>query len=261
MRSLSLFPVRSYTFYDGENQDPPAGDSPASPPAGDGKVYTKEEVEKMILDERKRNEDKTKDTIKQLEALRQSQGLTEKEKIELRERIEELTNSMLTKEQLAKKEQEKLANQHKTDVDRLTQERDSWQKRFHESTILRSITDSSVIEGAYNPELVIAVLQNKTRLVEEVDEDGKPTGSYTPRVKFPDVDPKEGKPITLDLTVDQAVKRMKDLPEKYGSLFKSTAISGPGMNGGTGKATIADIKKMTPEQYREFRKTQGFDKV
>ena len=88
-----------------------------------------------------------------------------------------------------------------------------------------------------------------------VDEDGKPTGDYEPRVAFPDKD-KDNKPLTLDLTVAEAVKRMKEL-EKYGNLFEGGKKSGLGGTGSQTKGSnvdISEVAKKDPAKYRELRK-------
>jgi hypothetical protein len=237
--------VKFLTIHDNEvpGEDPPNEDPPADPPE-DKQTYTKEELNEIITKERKRNEDKTKKTIVELEQLKKSKNLTDQEKSQLANRVEELQNSLLTKEELTKKEQEKLRTQHNEQVKSLTAERDTWASKYQDSVILRSITDAAAEEEAFNPRQIIALLKPETRLVDELDSEGKPTGNYIPKVKFND----EG--VVLDMTVPEAVKRMKDLPEQYGNLFKANVNGGLGLSGGIGGTAPKDIKNMTPEEYR-----------
>jgi hypothetical protein len=49
---------------------------------------------------------------------------------------------------------------------------------------------------------------------------------------------------------------MKDLPARFGNLFKSGVVSGIGANNNAGGAPgkKPNLKDMTPQQYREHRK-------
>ena len=73
------------------------------------------------------------------------------------------------------------------------------------------------------------------------------------KVEFSDTD-KEGKPVTLDLTIAEAVKRMSEMDE-YANLFKSEGTGGVGgVNRGSSKPL--DAKKIAatdPALYRKLR--------
>lgn len=222
------------------------------------KTFTQEELNKALAEDRRKHKAQVDKHVSELEVLKKSKSLTDKEKEQLQSRIDELQNSMLTKEQLAAKEREKLEVQHKTKLQEVTQERDVWQNRFISSSINQAITHHAVSADAFDSEAMIAILGPNTKLVEDVDEDGKPINRFTAKVKFSDTDA-EGKPITLDLTVEQAIKRMKEMP-KYGYLFKNTATAGLGTNGSVGKGGKVDPSKMSPEQYRKWRSEQGLAK-
>jgi hypothetical protein len=69
---------------------------------------------------------------------------------------------------------------------------------------------------------------------------------------------KEGKEIELNLTVNEAVKRMKQI-ERYGNLFEGDKKGGTGgsgsSGGGTGKSDMAKLAADTDQAgYREARK-------
>jgi hypothetical protein len=71
-----------------------------------------------------------------------------------------------------------------------------------------------------------------------------------------DVDPKTGEPVQMVRTPEEAVKRMKELPDTFGNLFKSGVVSGIGAGmatGGTPGGGRVDVRKLTPQQYRELR--------
>ena len=61
------------------------------------------------------------------------------------------------------------------------------------------------------------------------------------------------------MTPEEAIKRMKQLPETYGNLFKSGVVGGIGAASATGGLTPGsngkvDTTKLTMDQYLELRK-------
>ena len=226
------------------------GDSSSSENSGNdaafgdpSKTFTQTELNTILKRERKKQEDKTRTQIKELEQLKKSKSMTEQDRAKLSSQIDTLQSELLTKEQLAAREKEKLKKQHGQQIDQVTKERDSWQQRYRSAEINRAISDAASSEGAFASRDIQALLSPNTSLQEDMDDNGSPKGSFTPKVKFLDSS-KDGKPVTLDLTVSDAVKRMKDTPEKYGHLFKSTASSGLGESGGAGRGTAQDVSKM-----------------
>jgi hypothetical protein len=270
MKSLILNTLNAapfYAVYEGEGDSIVAGggndtvissggEDDLPPSAKDKKTFTQDEFNKALAEDRKKHQARVEKAVKELETLQKSKTLTEKEKTSLQARIDDLQNSMLTEKQIAQKEKEKLETTHKQTVQSLTADRDAWQNRFINSQINQAIISEAVKAEAFDPEDLIARLKPDTRLIEEKDDEGKSLESYTPKVKFLDSD-NEGKSITLELTVEQTIKRMKEMP-KFAHLFKSTAVGGTGTNNGTGKGAQVDISKMSPEQYMEWRKKKGF---
>jgi hypothetical protein len=244
-----------FAFY----ADDPAPETKVDdPPVVDDskKVFTQDEVNSIVAQERKRNEERVKKTVADLERIQKSKSLTESEKNSLQAKIEELNNTLLTKEELTVKERKKLEEQHKKDVDALANERETWKNRYTDSSILRTISDAAMKEDAFSSNQITAILKPLTQLKEETDGEGNPTGKFVPRVAYPDTD-KEGKQVTLDLTVPEAVKRMKDTPEVYGNLFKSTAAGGAGaMPSGSSPGSV-DVTKMSADQYMKHRASLG----
>lgn len=244
-------------YFDGDADGDPTVTvtPPVVKPDDKPRTFTQDEVNNLLAEDRRKHQATINKQVEQLTQLQKAKGLSEKEKADFAARIEELQNSLLTKEQLAAKEKEKFDKEFKTTVQGLTTERDTWQSRFVNSTINSAIVSEASKAEAFDPDAIIALLGKNTTLAEEKDEDGNGLDIFTPRVKFKDVD-KDGKAVTLDLTVEQAVKRMKDI-EKYGYLFRSTAKGGLGADGGTKAGKAVDISKMTHEQYLKHRKTEG----
>jgi hypothetical protein len=121
------------------------------------------------------------------------------------------------------------------------------------------LQDAAVVHDAFRSEQVVSLLRGKTKLIEETDQKTqKTTGKFKPMVEFEDVDATTGEPITTTRTPAEAVKRMKELPEIYGNLFKSNVVSGIGSNSSTAGLTAGangkvDARKLSQAQFRELR--------
>lgn len=214
------------------------------------KMFTQEEVDALIAEKDKTFKQGQQRLVDELQALKQKATLTAEERAELDTRIKDLQEQLLTKEELAKQEADRLKAVAETQLKTLTSERDTWRNKYVQSTIVRSIVDAAVSAKAYNPEQIVALLQSDTNLKEE--KSGEEV-NYVPRVKFRDVD-KEGKPVILDLTVPETVKRMKEIP-KYQNLFVGDGTGGLGNDNNPnnqGKLDIREIAK-DPVKYRKFR--------
>jgi hypothetical protein len=219
---------------------------------GKGKVFTQEEVNRILAEDKRKHQTTLQKTLDELNLVKSKANLTDTERHELDSRIETLQNTLKTKEELAKSEIEKLTKKHGKVVDDLTLDRDSWKSKYTDSTIVRSITDAAVVTEAFSPEQIVAILKPKTQLAEALDEDGKPTGNLVPKVSF-DTKDKDGKTVTLNLSPSDAVKKMSE-EERYFNLFKG---KGAGGLGGTNKGKVGegDIKKLAqdPSAYRKAR--------
>jgi len=249
-------------FDDGDGDGAGAGDAAAkavvdaaaAKAAATGKTFTQEDMNRVLADEKRKHQANTRKALEELEAIKAKATLTDQERQELESRVETMRNELLTKEELAKKEQDKLSKKYSEDTTKLTAERDAWQQRFTDSTIQRSITDAAVTSKAYSPKQIVAILQPDTRLVESLDAEGHPTGEMIAKVEFSDVD-KDGKPVTLDLTIAEAVKRMSEMDE-YANLFKTDGVGGVGGTNNARGTKSLDVKKIAatdPALYRKLR--------
>lgn len=217
------------------------------------KSFTQDEVNKMVATERRKNEEKTKKIIGELETLKKSRNLTEQEQQHLSKRIEELQDQLLTKEQLAQKDKEKLQKEYTSTISQLETERDNWKSRFEKALVINAIHKASEEHEALDTSQIIALIQVQSpRVVQELDENGVPKDSFVPRVKMQDTDTKTGKEVTLDLTISEAVKRMKEKTENF-NLFKSTVNGGLGLGSGAGRSDSDAPPIHDPAAYRKWR--------
>lgn len=221
--------------------------------ANNSKVLTQEEVNRILANERRKAQQAIQRATEEAQAASKKASMTAQERQELEERLSQIKDELLTKEELSKKQQERLAKKHKEDVESLTSQRDSWQKRYTESTIKRALTDAAAASNAFSPRQIVAILGGDTRLVEVLDDDGRPTGEYEPKVRFADRDDK-GKPVVLELSPSEAVGRMKETDE-YLNLFRGEGSGGAGMRSQPG-GRKPDVRNLArdPRAFREAKR-------
>lgn len=254
--------LKSYSFvcFEGENENDNDNnnndnDNDSNNDRGE-KTFTQEEVNTFLAKEKRKTQDAQKKLASQLQEVKKTAELTSEEKIELEKQIEDLQKQYMTVEERARQASDKATKAHEKVVTDLTTERDSWKNRYTQSTITSSIAQAAVVNKAIDVDQIAAMLRPAAKLSEKLDEAGKPTGIFEPRVDFQDID-KDEKPITLDLSISEAVKRMTELP-RYGNLFEGGKTGGLGANGGdnsrSGKIDLVKIAREEPARYRELRK-------
>lgn len=229
----------------------------STPTATDGKVTfapeQQKELNRILAAEKKKHQKLVQQATDEAKALAAKAQLTGKQAQELDSRLEQIQNEMRTKEEQARLAAEKARKKYKQDMESLTGERDSWRQRYTESTIERSLTDAAASNNAFSPRQIVAILGPNTQLTEVLDDEGQPTGNLAPKVKYRTKD-KEGKPVTLDLSPADAIKRMKE-EEEYLNLFRGEGSSGAGLRSQPGgkKPNVAELAK-DAAAYRKARK-------
>ena len=219
------------------------------------KGFTQEEVNAFLAKEKRRTQDTQKALATQLEEYKNVAKLSGDEKSELEKQIEDLQTKYMTSEERTRQLKEKDEKKHTEVLTQTEEDRDGWKERYTLSTIDNAITHAAVENKAVAPGQVIAMLRSTTRLAEKLDEDNKPNGEYEARVRFNDID-KDDKPVILDLTVPEAVKRMTEL-EQFGNLFTGGKTGGLGGSGSLkkgGELDLAKIAREDPARYRKLRK-------
>ncbi len=248
----------SFVCFDGDGDGDGDDDAKAAAEAAAKKVatFTQEEVNAFLAKEKRKTQDTQKQLATQLQEHKKNAQLSVEERDDLTKQIEDLQGKYMTVEELSRQTTDKASKKHKKELDDTTAERDSWQQRYTKSTIEAEIARAAAANKAISADQILAILRPATKLSEKLDDTGKPTGNLEPRVSFQDLD-KEEKPILLDLTVDEAVKRMTEL-QQHGNLFQGNKTGGLGGSGGanskTGKIDIVKIAREDPAQYRKLRK-------
>jgi hypothetical protein len=249
--------------------DPPAaaaaaaaavgGDPPAAGAGDPPKNFTQEEVNKFLAEDRRKHQERLQRLEGQLAEISESKNLSEQERAKLEETLEDVRKQFRTKEQQLAHERKQLEEQFTGRIKDLEGKAQVWETRYRESTITRALQDAAVSHDSFQPSQVVTILRPMTKMVEIPDQAGKSTGQFKPMIDFPDKDPNTGEEILTQRTPEDAVKRMKELPDLYGNLFKSGVVSGIGSGSGTGGLTPGqggrlDVTKLTTEQYMKIRK-------
>lgn len=261
-----LHSISRFTAFEGDDDaaaKKAAEEAAAKKAADDGKFTEKqqEQVNKIVAEERRKMQEKQTTTLKEISQLKDRASLTKKEKETLEKKIGDLQNQYLTTEEKARHAAEEAETKRAGEIAALTNDRDGWQKKHSTLVVETAIVDAAAENKAIEHEQILAIISPKTRLVEKLDDEGKPTGEYGPMVSFPDKN-KEGDPIVLELSVHEAVKHMTKL-EKYGNLFEGSKRGGLGGVGNQRQGGTVDLKKIAkedPAAYRKLRAERMADK-
>lgn len=233
-----------------------AADKAAADKANKGKkkLFTQEEVDRMIV-KRNKNLDQKHQTLEaQYKKALEDKNLTEANKADLQAQLEELQNSRLSEKEKLAKEQKKAEEKYQTDLGVVTAERDSYKERFEITLKKRPLLDAAVKHDAYSPGQIVELLSGKTKIVEVKDDDG--TVDFVPKVDWTETT-SDGQVLKLQKSPEEVVEAMKEDVDTFGNLFRANIARGVGE--GTGKATEKSGKinpaKLSTEEYMELRKT------
>ena len=249
-----LLKKTQFLMFEGEGEGEGEGKGKGE---GEEKKFNQEQVNTIIAEEKRKFLKKQEALVSEMESLKKNADLTVEEKKSLQARLEELQTQNMTVEEKARRKIDQAAKKHDDDLEALTVERNKWQSEHAQLMIDTAITKAAAESKALFHEQVAAILIPKTKLIERLDEEGKPTDQFEPKVSFPDRD-KDNKIIILELTVNEAVKRMTEM-EQYGNLFEGDKKGGLGGTGSSGSNKTPDLVKLAktdPKGYRELRKKE-----
>jgi hypothetical protein len=221
--------------------------------------FTQDDLNRYLAEDKRKHQTQLQRVEKMLEEAAASKNLTVQEREQLAQQLEDLRKETRTKEQQLAHERKQLEEQFTKQLTDEKKAREVWENRYREGTVERALQDAAVSGDAFNITTVMSVLRPMTRLSEITDEKtGKGTGKFKVVVDFPDTDPNTGEPTVTLHSPESAVKRMKDLPQMYGNLFKSGVVSGIGSSSATGGLASGsggkiDVRKLTQQQYMEIR--------
>ena len=279
MRSL-YFATPVVSLYEGEEGTavapvtPVPGTSSDTPPAGTGvgtgddpnavvnvdpaARFDQDQVNKIVQDRLAKDRKKTEEKYLTLEASYQdliaNKALSDDGKVAAKKQLEDLRAQHRTTEEQAKHEKNQLKDMYESELHQYKEAAVHWESQHKEYLIERSLLEAAVANDAFMPTQIFDTLQKWTTLVDQLDENDKPTGKLTPMVDLPDVEADTGKPTVLQRTPMDAVERLKELQP---NLFKANVVSGVGGNSNTGGITPGagghigqeDQKELTTDQW------------
>lgn len=222
------------------------------------KTFNQDEVNKFVGERNKVLKDKFETMEGSYENLLKQQNLTNEQREKLQTELEAVQNEMMNKEQRLEKEKKKAEEKFQTELSKAQEEADVYKELFENSTISREITDAAAKHDAFNPQHFIAHLAPKSKMIEEADSEGKPTGKLVPRVEWTTLDKETGATQTTLKTPEEAVELMKENVVDFGCLFKPNVIAGigagtaPGQTATTGQV---DHKRISTDEYMKLAKT------
>jgi flagellar biosynthesis GTPase FlhF len=234
--------------------DAVAAKAAADAAEGDETVQNQDQLNSVLKREKEKFKKEREKLAKQLEDHKNTARLTQEQKDALEGQIEELRSANLTVEERARHQLTKAQKDADEKLNAEAAKAKNWESRYQDLKIGYEIATSATTHEVLPNSVVMveALLRPRTRLVQDQDEEGHPVDHWTAKVKFDDVD-KDGKPVQLDLKLDDAIKRMKELPDRFGNLFAGQKVGGVGGNTGTlGKKH--PVGKMTTKEYMEARK-------
>lgn len=230
--------------------------SPNPDPKPEGKFMTQTQLNEMVEKRVAKMKSDNRQMLSKLESLQGSMQTDTEGREAMELELDELRQRTLTQDEIQKREAKKAADKYTKDLEVAQEDAKTWQGEYNNLRISYEINAASaehkVLPESY--ELVEAFIRPNTKMVDIRDDEGVITGKSETMVNFSDVD-SEGKPIVAQMTVPAVLKRMSDLPEKYGNLFEGQKISGTGgTSGGAGPTGKIDPSKMDTEAYIKLRK-------
>lgn len=257
------------SLYDGD-EGIPTPPAPPTPPTGTGLTgddpnavvnvdpnarFDQTMVNKIVQDRLAKDRKKQEERYTTLEGtysdLLANQALSADERTKLEDQLEDLQKQNRTKEEQAKHEKKQLQERYETELDQYKADAVRWEAQYKDFLVEKSLMEAAVSNDAFMPQQILSIVREWTKLVDAVDESGKPTGRLTPMVDLPDVDADTGKPIVTQRTPSEAIERLKELQP---NLFKSNVVSGVGGNSTTGGVIPGadgriDPRELTTDQW------------
>jgi hypothetical protein len=216
-------------------------------------TFTQDQVNAILNKEKTKWQQTNKTTVSQLEELKKQDGLSKEKVAELENQIAQLQTTYMTESELLKRDTEKKTTELSTQLEQTSGQLKFWNNKYTQLLVSHAITSAAATNDAYNPEQMLTQLGGAAKVV-PVIQDGKETGEFEVKIQFTDKD-KDGKPVVLELTPDATMKRMKELPQQFGNLFKAGVNGGlGGNNAGLGAAAPQMDKVLKdPGEYRKNR--------
>ncbi|MFA5345379.1 MAG: hypothetical protein WC315_03815 [Candidatus Omnitrophota bacterium] len=220
------------------------------------KTFNQDQVNAIVAADRRKLAEKYQELEGMYKTALEDKNLTAEARSQLEAKLEDVQKTFLTKEETLIAEKKKLEENLSKEANQWKDAAIRWENQFKQTLMDRTLQDAAVQHEAYNPSQMIALLRPMTKVTEKLDEQGKGTGSYEVVVDLADINSETGSPQVTRRAPEDAVKRMKELKDLYGNLFKTNVVSGIGA--GTAQGGMAsgkvDPKKISTAEYMRLRK-------
>lgn len=222
------------------------------------KTFSQADVNTFMAEDRRKHQEKIAKLEASYKQILADTNLQKEQRAKLEAELADVQKMNRTKEQQAEYDRKQERERFTSEVEDLKESATKWENLYKSSVIDRSLQDAALAQDAFNPAQIMGLLRPMTRMQEQTDDDGGALGQFSPVIDFPDVDETSGENVTTLRTPEEAVQRMKELPQLFGNLFRSNVVSGVGSGSATGGVKSGegriDPTKLTPEQYRKVRK-------
>ena len=237
---------------DGGGDDDPPNDDP-----GDKVVTMKQkELDELVVKRTEKARKQQRETLKNFERLQKHLALEGKKSEALELEIEKLRKQTLTAEEIAKREAKKAKDAYEGRLTQTEAAAKEWERRYGDLKINYEITSASQKHRVVPQQIPFleSYLRPRTKLSENKDDDGNLLG-HIAMIDFDDVGA-DGKPVQTTLSVDDTIKRMKELPDMYGHMFEASGNGGVGGSSGRpgAKGKGGFRSGMSQEEYNKLRK-------
>ena len=190
-------------------------------PLTPNKLFTQDELNKILAEDKRKHQAALAKVEAKLQETLKSATLSEQDRKTLEENLQAVQGQLRTKEQQAALERKQLEEQYQARVVDIEKKAIFFETLYRDSTIERALQDAAVKNDAFSPSQIITQVRPWTKMIEIMDEKtGKGTGKYKPVVDMPDVDATTGEQVVMTRTPEEAVKRMKELPEHVRQPFQ-----------------------------------------
>jgi hypothetical protein len=229
---------------DDKGDQTPAGGAGKVASGGD-KTFAQKDIDTAVANERRKLNEKH---LKETEELLNSKNLSEKERERLSKRKDELETALMTTQEKARADKEKLEKEYNEKLKTSDDNAKTWQSRYAKAAIKRAITDAAVLSNAHDPSQIVELLENRARIQEIVGEDGAGTGEFEVVIEQSVKNEKTGKMEKKVMLVDKYIAEVMTEEPRNKNLFDSGRVSGtghrPGSSGGRGGAALTSVQRI-----------------
>lgn len=167
--------------------------------------------------------------------------------VALATKVKELSDALLTKEELTKQQAEEAKTQYDNALKAEQAQRTAWEDRYKGTLFQVEVSKAALKYDAFDPTQLGTLIKDNTKVVEVTDAAGKGTGQFLVKTTI-EVDGKK-----LDLTLDEAVGKLRE-DKKFANQFKIKGSPGTGitLNNGGPSGSSGGVDGQPPKDPKEF---------